>query len=341
VNEARDQAKNQVSQSETNTCGGIAFLMAPLFVFCCWQSFESEKRALQTQALVAFATKHVQPISNGGARLVYASGPIHASSPVVRDSATGFEARSLRLLRNVSMYSWIEHDTGYSQKARKHVYSYTTEWVLNPTGGGNLRTDGYSNPSPVIFNDSFDNQATLDGRNLPAEVLSKLPDSMVIPMDQSWARKIESIIKQHCVAAHGEIFVGWEPQHPKVGDLRIKYTAVPIGTASVIAQDDGGTLRPYPVSGLGQLCLIEPGIVDAATMLRNVGIGNDRSLWSLRFVWFGLIWLTVCIFSACLRGLRWEIPVICEGPMTVFCMKASVFAGLVMGSLYLVASVSY
>jgi Transmembrane protein 43 len=95
---------------------------------------------------------------------------------------------------------------------------------------------------------------------------------------------------------------------PAIGDIKIRYTAVPAQTISVVAAQGSGTLAPFHAANGYRIALAEPGTVPAGTMFRDKAEEESLWTWIWRAVGFALMLFGFVLMSSPLSVLVGVIP---------------------------------
>jgi hypothetical protein len=96
------------------------------------------------------------------------------------------------------------------------------------------------------------------------------------------------------------VYFGANPASPTVGDLRIRFTRVPTGPVSVVAQQSGSTFVSYRTQTGGTLDLLELGTVGAQEMFQMAQDRNKMLTWGIRILGFFVLGIG---FSMILRPI--------------------------------------
>jgi hypothetical protein len=98
---------------------------------------------------------------------------------------------------------------------------------------------------------------------------------------------------------HAEgVYFGQDPALPQVGDIRMRYTQVPLTEISIIAQQAGNALIPYMTKAGKTIDLLSQGRVEAAAMFESAQSSNVLFTWVFRFLGtFLVVWGFKTIFA--------------------------------------------
>lgn len=149
----------------------------------------------------------------------------------------------VKLIREVEMYQWVEHehteerDTWNGGKEKVTTYSYSQDWVSSAVNSSSFVEGGHDNPPFPPFE-----AKTLKASNVALGAF-KLPDRLVDKM-----HKAQSLAGEECppeANAGGRSFhlkdnmyttVG--TQWPQLGDVQVDFKKVPCGDTTVLAVQD-------------------------------------------------------------------------------------------------------
>jgi hypothetical protein len=257
--------------------------------------------------VVMTAADRIDPAIDG--KLVYVSGNVD-SGQSASDPEFGIEAPALVLRRSVEMYQWKEKKRTEEReklgggKETITTYSYEKVWSDDPIDSGSFRESGHNNPSSMPYRDKnfLVADARLGAWRANDSILSALDGQ---PLTLSESGGFPSGFR--LVDAH-MLYRGANPGSPQIGDLRVKYSAVPPQPASVIAQAEGDGLTAWTSPAHTPVFLVEAGIHDAATLVANAQSSNSTIGWVLRAVGFVLLWIAFSMMLGPLATLAAVLP---------------------------------
>lgn len=284
-----------------NSCGGVCFgflLLCGSVPLLVW----NEGRSLRRFQTLSEGTKVVVPVqseninSSREGSLVHFSGTAHAGSSVV-DPQFGISAKgALKLRRDVDMYQWVEHKDSETRKKTgggtetTTRYSYSREWRSgNVDSNGFYKQDGHYNPPLSIG--SFETAAdpvTVGAFSMPSDLVNMISwYSPLLPSSLSTVGIRDESLRARAHVHGGGFYVGTDPQHPTVGDMRVDFEIVPEGPVSVLARQTGSTLSPYSTkAGKGSIFILKRGNFSAEEMFQQANQENRAASWILRGVGF-------------------------------------------------------
>ncbi|WP_207540191.1 TMEM43 family protein [Sabulicella rubraurantiaca] len=283
-----------------------------------WLLFWNEGRAVQTArsltegggAVVSAPADRVDPALEG--RLVYVSAPLTASS-TLKDPEFGVAApNAIRLVRRVEMYQWRERQHSETRtrvgggQETVTTYSYSREWSSSAIDSNRFRQiEGHRNPPMNLSSREFvATNARLGPYVVSEEHIQGFGNPQRLAPDPS---ALTDRPRQQVI--DGQVFVG-DPAAPQVGDLRITFSLVPSGPASLIAQQAGEGFAPYQTHAGDRLFLLRPGTLPPEAMIQAAEQFNQILTWILRaaglvvmFLGFMLIFGPLSVFASVIPPL--------------------------------------
>ena len=246
--------------------------------------------------VVSVEAGSVDPAREGA--LVHVSGPVTTTDRPA-DPEFGVAADGLRLIRKAEMYQWIE--TRRSETRTKvgggeetiTTYTYAEGWSDRAQDSSQFRQpDGRTNPPMDIQGRSFQvADATLGAFSLSQRIIGMIGGQQPLAVTNDQLQDIQDAIGAGIRAriADGRIYIGANPQEPRVGDYRIGYEAVPAGPASIVGRQAGSGFEPYQTQAGNALLMVQSGLVPADQMFSDAMSSNTVLTWIVRIV--GLMFL--------------------------------------------------
>ena len=201
---------------------------------------------INRQQIVAFVHKHgasgstVSAIAPAAApapvadERVRVAGRIEIASPP-RDRELGVTAGNAAVLwRKVEMYQWHEHCNG-------DACSYEPAWSEQAIDSHAFRhAAGHENPVPRLKAARF----AAEGIRVGAyTVTPDLVAAQAAPVDLPvHAAELPPNLAVSFSDAGGLLYAGGDPAHPKVGEIRVSYRAVPLGNVELAGVRHGHNL---------------------------------------------------------------------------------------------------
>jgi hypothetical protein len=270
-----------------------------------WGIFWNEGRAIgTTRALnegagvtVSVPAARVDPANEG--RLVYTSGNL--SGGQLADGEFQIRSQAVRLVRKVEMYQWKEErrtenrsNAGGSQ-TRTTTYSYERTWSDRPISSQDFRQrDGHQNPAmPVTGRTETASGAMLGAFRADSRVIGLFGSSSERKLDVAQAQlgAFQSRFGSRAQLNDGGVYVGSDPGNPQIGDLRISYSILPEGAASIVARQNGEGFGPYAASNGREVFLGATGTRTAQELYQGAHETNRIITWVLRAAMLFAVWL--------------------------------------------------
>ena len=148
-----------------------------------------------------------------------------------RDPVFNQSADTLLLRREVAMFQWQQVDVGYPV--------YELEWHAGRVDSSTfLRPKGHQNPllpvQPAVF---VAQRVELDGFVLDPFLVERIPGREALPVADALPPNLAATFGVH----DGDLYSG-DPMHPRLGDVRLRWRAVPTQAVTVLAPVDGDRL---------------------------------------------------------------------------------------------------
>src|SRR5262249_1711227 len=123
----------------------------------------------------------------------------------------------------------------------------------------------------------------------PAQV-DQIPATEALPLTEDLLAMLPDDLKgQGKLTADGWLFVGANPDAPRVGDARIRYKVARPQTVTVVARQSGNTSPPYPSEAGATVDIIKPGALTPQAMFEAAQSSNVAVSWVLRAAGFLLL----------------------------------------------------
>lgn len=269
--------------------------------------FWNEGRAVQTARSLtegAGLVRDVQadrPDAANEGKLVHVSGPVRvAQAPLDAELDVKPPGGTLRLVRQVEMFQWIEENRSETRTRlgggteTVTTSTYRRGWHDGRVDSGRFhQPDGHQNPSPRYQARSFNAQgATLGGFRLSDQQLNGLTADQNLTLP----------------SGDGTRYVGSDPNNPRIGDLRISWRYARPSDVSVVAAQVGDAFGPYATNAGDRLMLIQAGTVPAAAMFQQAQDDNKVITWVVRLVGVILMFIGFALLLNPLKVLADVIP---------------------------------
>ncbi len=274
--------------------------------------FATQSKSLSELEETAVPMKNITQVDAAlNNKLIYAQGPAKTNDNLI-DDRFGINVKGLGLVYNVYFYQDVDTGEGFE-----------VDWISNP--------DMYLNPQDYDINAHiFDEltgktvyvkDATLGAYTIDPTLLQGLHDAtpmelritpaqlealheamyaagkkaLYIPDSIEMYDKAKKDMKNPRMLAKivdNEIYLGYDPKDPQLGDMRITFSVIPEQDVSVIALPEGNTLMPYKDSSNLSIPLIVGRKTSMSATIQEYLDKNTDNMWTLRilftmFIMFG------------------------------------------------------
>lgn len=232
------KAVNGVGLAMGARVGGALLLLCALGLIA-W----NERRVMD---YAAAASRHGAPVLDLGAAGRPAAGQFGSMTRVSgmpqvldppRDGEFNVRSESPILVRHVEMFQWREITVG----GNTH---YEMDWVDHPIDATSFaKPAGHVNPGafPVQGRQFEAGEVRLGHFRLATEIVRDFPGHVAVPVNE---KALPANLAATFTAYDGALVTSGKPEHPRLGDLRISWEAVPLQDMTVLAQIEGDTLVP-------------------------------------------------------------------------------------------------
>ncbi len=274
---------------------GILFgfiLMAAAVVLLFWNEGRAVKRArdLSTGAQMVVTTPASPVDTSREGQLVHVTGRAFTEDPV-EDAQFGVKLTdTLRLVRQVEMYQWVENQRTREEKKlgggtrRITEYTYAQQWSAHPQDSSKFHETGHANPAMPYRGGSWTpTRVHLGDYRLSDSLLAMIEDEEPLAL----AGELEAKVKQALgsgrpISRSGEwVYLAAGTASPQVGDVRVRWQVVKPTVVSVVAQQAGDTFRPQPMD-YGTIELLQVGEHSKEAMFQQAQSENSTLAWLLR-----------------------------------------------------------
>lgn len=242
-----------------------------------WRSASQSATLIAGERAVARAGLDRVP-SEGMSGLVHLAGPARPSD-LTSDPLLPVTTEALRLDRVVEMYQWREFSQGTGDN---RTDNYEAIWAEGRIPSERFRDRmRHSNPAaPAIASARFyPDEVALGVFAVAPEILDLLPANEGVVA----APGREVFIEGRALRGEGSAFLTGSLANPEIGDVRVRYQAVPAGEISVLAGLDGSVLGPWTAPNGGTIALAEPGLRTSGQMFGAAYRSNALTTWAIRF----------------------------------------------------------
>jgi hypothetical protein len=180
-------------------------------------------------------------------------------------------------------------------------YTYERQWSESDHDSTKFNEPAeHANPQRKYEREAIDaGSAKLDAWSLDGAVISRVGGQEPFPVPVEDQARIQGQLDggMNVHVTDGSIYLGFSPANPRVGDYRISYDYVPLGTISVIGKQNGDGIAYYPTVSGDELLMVQNGKIPAQEMFKSAASANSTMTWVLRIA--GIL-LLILGFSALL-----------------------------------------
>jgi len=218
----------------------------------------------------------------------------------------------ISLNRKVEMYSWVEHTSKRTErklsgrKVTETTYSYEKEWTNKPPDSSRFfELEGHQNPPLSVEGRTFRTKNAAIGAYRFDPKSANLPNPSAIQITS------DNFVPSINTRLEGDyIYVGeGTPRNPRLGDVRISYSAVRVGTtATLFGRLNGDSIGPYFYTGQKQFYRAIAGSREEA--IAQIATEQHMTTWILRLAGFLMMWIGLCLFFGPVNAVLDFIPLL-------------------------------
>jgi len=293
-----------------------------LFVVAFPLLFWNEGRSVQTYkslkegagAVIEVGSDKVDPANAG--KLIHITGEAVSSNPVI-DPDLKLEAEALKLIRSVEIYQWKETESTSTKKnvggstTKETTYSYDKVWVDSPISSSSFKKpDGHQNTGGLPLDDTTTvaSPITVGAFTLNSALVGKINNASPLRLEEGLA--LPESLGTAAKVANGEVYIGETPNSPAIGDVRIKFSQVPSGPVSIVAQQVATTFEAFQAEAGDTYQLLQTGIHSAGAMFDKAQSDNKMMTWLIRIGGFLLMGIGLSLVFKPLSVLADVLPIL-------------------------------
>lgn len=273
-----------------------------------WNEYNSVS-TYRTLVEGAAIVKTIPPVSvdpaNDG-KLAHMVGEATTTDTVV-DPDTGISTVALKLRRKVEMYQWSESKNSHkdSNGNTYYTYSYSTGWYESFKDSSSFNEGGHQNPPNMPYKSATWPAAkvSLGAYTLSSSLLDQINQYQTLTVSANPGK-----LDRKVLLWQGGLYLGDNPDSPKVGDIRIRYDQVLPTTISIISQIAGGSFVPFRGKAGGTIDLLQTGEHSADDMIATAQENNVIGTWAFRAIGAFLMMIGFQMLGQPLGGLLRLIP---------------------------------
>ncbi len=251
-------------------------------------------------------------------KLVHVVGSI-STAETIRDDQFGVAVPNvLALCRTVEVYQWDEICTSLQEEwsngrivVKNKTYTYNPIWARF-----RVPSERFQNPAsfanPVASFPAWNRQVAelkLGAYAVPTGPFAPLlihepidPGSQAVPADAGSAEASPA----NGIWCSGCYYVDGRPQSPRIGDRRVRYTAIRPATFSMVAWQTTTGLETHPATNQGSITMVSRGEVPAAVLIANTAMegfqGHPGDLFFVFLAGMPMACVAIALLYATLRA---------------------------------------
>ena len=265
--------------------------------------------------VISLAEPKVDATKDG--KLVHLSG-MATTTDMVTDPVLGISENAIRIIRKVQMYQWEEQS---SSKTRDKVgggqettttYNYVKTWSSSVINSGSFKKSGYYNPGSMeIPNAEFNAQnVTVGDFTLPQSLISSITKGEAIPITDNVISTLPYNLQGRARAAGNELYVGYNPSSPQIGDLKVSVEIVRPQQVSIVAQQRGNSFEQYLTKKKTRIMMLSAGTLSAEIMFQQAEEANVMWTWIKRLIGFLMMFIGISMIFKPISTFGAVIPIV-------------------------------
>lgn len=301
-------------------------------------------RQLQTEVVTVDPAK-LDPANEG--RAVHLAGKA-VTDETLTDPDFGIAVPAIRLQRRAEMYQWKEESrteerrkVGGGSERVTTPPEYKKVWSEKAVPSARFqRAAEHENPGPlrVESREVAAGEVALGAFRLSPGLVRQMDDFETLPLGESEAAAIREKFEDRVTIEGNTVYLPFSangplpvPGSPKIGDLKVEFSAVKPAVVSVIARQVQGTFEPWRAGSGVSFEILESGTRSADEMLGQMESANTMLTWILRLVGFVLMAFGIGMVFAPLAVVADVLPILGD----LMRMGVGLFAIVIAGALSL------
>lgn len=254
-------------------------------------------RAMGEDALGGFVLSgsEVRPGPASDGQLVFVAGVPQIAQPA-HDPQFNVSANAVALVRKVEMFQW--HETYGGQR------SYDQDWIDYPVDSSKFaRPAGHENPGAFPFAGArFDSpDVRVGGFKLGPKLVDAIEGVEEFAPD---LRSLPPNMAATFTARDGTLVTGADPQHPRIGDLRVSWMQIAPKYLTVLARARNGVLMQTQDASGHDLAQVQIGKRSLSDMVPDAAPRPSHA-WAKRVLAILLAWAGVLLMLPARKRDEW------------------------------------
>lgn len=291
----------RVKNSFIQSIVGLILFLASFVVI-----FTNERISINTEKMLEHGLDNVisvssdNIISENDGKLIHFVGKAETTE-VIKDDLFPVEIKGIYLSRDVSMYQWSEQvsektkvKTGGNEEVIT-TYTYNQTWSNEQIDSSKFWNKDYKNPlMPIASYSRYVKELNVGSFALTSSFIERLSKSEDLNLSKNTTNLPDGFNYKENYFYKSENI-----EQPKIGDLKVNFSYVPLQTVSIIGGQQGNQIAPYSTE-YGDIIIAYQGNFTAEELFTQELENNKTRTWFIRFLGF------IMMFS----GLRMFVGII-------------------------------
>jgi len=255
------------------------------------------------------------------------------------DKEFGVTSDGLILQKKVQMYQWRE--TSQTKTEDKlgggtetiTTYDYSKVWSQEHIDSSSFkRSSEHYNPTTHYKSHIYATDASLGDYHLAENVIKRIDANREFDGLQKMSAKVKEA-RNH----KSFLYIGYNPQRPRIGDIKISYTYAPSAIYTFAGKSLNRDIIPYVSQNGKSFLFVREGQVDAGTIFKEELDNNAMLTWIFRGVGLLMMFIGFTMIMGPLTTLANVLPFLGFLVGGVTSVVAGVFT-LILGSIVIAIS---
>lgn len=284
----------------------------------------NEKNSAETIAGLSQLVEEAVTVESDAVDSNYEGKPIHTigqadTEELLSDGRFGVSATAIKLVRQVEMYQWEEHEETEERKklggGSETVTTYTYEkvWSEYPINSSRFNAQGRAGhenpPMPYQTEVIQAKDVSLGAFALSPFLVAQMNNRVEFNLDQAQREALPADMRTR-LKNDGAGYYEGNPNAPQVGDLRTRFHVVQPATVSVIATQTGDTFEHFIARNGKKFGLLEMGQQDKENVIKAALDRNQLRTWGFRLLGFVLMLIGLVLVLRPFSVLADAIPLV-------------------------------
>lgn len=242
-------------------------------------------------------------------QLVYATGFANTEDSLV-DPQFGVGAKAVKLTRRVEYYQVMEeaHQESKDKLGGKEeittTYTYNEGWTYSPVASANFHDPAYQKKNFVLATAEDDQwvaqKVTFGAYELNERQVQSISGDVPVDLQidsarlAAWNKECQQVIQRQfggksdsmklVHVSQNQIYYGFSPNSPAIGDVRVTFTKVMPATVTIIAKQKGNTFTSFKAKNGKTFSTLVMGTRAADEIYEGAHASNHTMMWIFRII---------------------------------------------------------